>query len=159
MTEACRDLLEVQTAADSYGGGIFGTGAGQLPFAANSAPSIGARWAHRLFNRRYLEESISREVARVARDGTQLGIIMFDLDHFKRVNDTYGHDMGDAVLRQIGNLLLNTYATKIFRAVMAARSLRLFCLARIWKPAARRAEELRQLNCVDDGSVGWSNYW
>ena len=60
-----------------------------------------------LYNRRYMEESISREFSRVVRSGRELGIVMFDIDHFKRFNDTYGHDMGDAVLRQLGKLLLN----------------------------------------------------
>ncbi|MEO6023311.1 MAG: diguanylate cyclase [Burkholderiales bacterium] len=60
-----------------------------------------------LFNRRYMEESIAREFSRVLRDGRELGIVMFDLDHFKRLNDTYGHAMGDAVLRQLGQVLLD----------------------------------------------------
>jgi diguanylate cyclase (GGDEF)-like protein/PAS domain S-box-containing protein len=59
-----------------------------------------------LFNRRYMEESISREYSRSQRAGVPLGIIMFDLDHFKRLNDSYGHDAGDAVLRDLGKLLL-----------------------------------------------------
>ena len=59
------------------------------------------------FNRRYMEESIAREFSRVLRDGRELGIVMFDLDHFKRLNDTYGHAMGDAVLRQLGQVLLD----------------------------------------------------
>ena len=58
-----------------------------------------------LFNRRYLEETLAREERRAARAGSPIGIIVFDVDHFKRLNDTHGHDAGDAVLRALGGLL------------------------------------------------------
>jgi len=54
-----------------------------------------------LYNRRYLEEVLEREVRRASRAAQSLGILMIDLDHFKKFNDTYGHDAGDAVLREI----------------------------------------------------------
>ena len=55
-----------------------------------------------LFNRRYLEETMEREVHRAARTGQSLGVIMLDLDHFKRFNDTFGHEAGDFVLHNMG---------------------------------------------------------
>jgi diguanylate cyclase (GGDEF)-like protein/PAS domain S-box-containing protein len=55
-----------------------------------------------LFNRRYLEETLEREVHRAARTQQPLGVIMVDLDHFKRFNDDFGHDAGDVVLHEIG---------------------------------------------------------
>ena len=55
-----------------------------------------------LYNRRYLEEMLDREVRRAARAEQSMGILMIDLDHFKSFNDTYGHDAGDAVLRETG---------------------------------------------------------
>jgi diguanylate cyclase (GGDEF)-like protein len=58
-----------------------------------------------LFNRRYLEETLVRELAKASREGFPLGIIMIDIDHFKQVNDTYGHKAGDLVLQTLGNLL------------------------------------------------------
>jgi diguanylate cyclase (GGDEF)-like protein/PAS domain S-box-containing protein len=58
-----------------------------------------------LYNRRYLEELLDREVRRAARATQSLGFLMIDLDHFKNFNDTYGHDAGDAVLRETGLLL------------------------------------------------------
>ncbi|MFH0845775.1 MAG: diguanylate cyclase, partial [Pseudomonadota bacterium] len=58
-----------------------------------------------LFNRRYMEESVERELRRADRKGTSVGIIMIDIDHFKKVNDTYGHEAGDTVLREMGVLL------------------------------------------------------
>jgi diguanylate cyclase (GGDEF)-like protein/PAS domain S-box-containing protein len=59
-----------------------------------------------LFNRRYMEETLERELLRASRKQLSLGIIMLDVDDFKRFNDTYGHAAGDAVLRELGNLLL-----------------------------------------------------
>ena len=58
-----------------------------------------------LFNRRYLEESLPRELYRSQRQKTQLCIAMIDLNHFKQVNDTFGHGAGDLVLREVGRIL------------------------------------------------------
>lgn len=58
-----------------------------------------------LFNRRYLEASMQRELTRASRRSGGLSVLMFDLDHFKRYNDTQGHDAGDALLGAFGALL------------------------------------------------------
>lgn len=58
-----------------------------------------------LFNRRYLEESLEREIAGAKRSGAQLAVFMLDADHFKRFNDQFGHEAGDAVLRALGRTL------------------------------------------------------
>lgn len=58
-----------------------------------------------LFNRRYLEETLEIEVARAARTRGPLSVVMCDVDHFKRFNDTFGHDAGDALLRSVGALI------------------------------------------------------
>ena len=58
-----------------------------------------------LFNRRYMEVSLEREISRAARSRLSVGIIMLDLDNFKTFNDTFGHDAGDAVLRELGLFL------------------------------------------------------
>ncbi|MDQ4142464.1 MAG: diguanylate cyclase [Actinomycetota bacterium] len=58
-----------------------------------------------LFNRRYMEESLDREIRRAERSEHQLGVIMIDIDRFKEVNDTLGHDAGDAVLQSLAAFL------------------------------------------------------
>jgi diguanylate cyclase (GGDEF)-like protein/PAS domain S-box-containing protein len=58
-----------------------------------------------LYNRRYLEESLSRELFRSQRQKTQLCVAMIDLDDFKQVNDSFGHGAGDLVLREVGWIL------------------------------------------------------
>src|SRR5580658_9782154 len=58
-----------------------------------------------LFNRRYLEETLERELRRSVRHARPLTVIMVDLDHFKTFNDSFGHAAGDAVLQAAGDLL------------------------------------------------------
>ncbi len=63
-----------------------------------------------LFNRRFMEESLEREMQRAIRKNHQVSVLFIDLDHFKRFNDTFGHDAGDFVLRSVAELF-----RKIFR--------------------------------------------
>jgi diguanylate cyclase (GGDEF)-like protein len=58
-----------------------------------------------VFNRRYLIESMTYEISRSRRYNTPLSFAMFDLDHFKDINDTYGHTTGDFVLKQFTSLM------------------------------------------------------
>ena len=59
-----------------------------------------------LFNRRYLEGTLEREMSRSRREHVPMAMVLLDVDHFKEVNDNYGHQAGDEVLRVLGKLLL-----------------------------------------------------
>ena len=59
-----------------------------------------------LYNRRYLEQALEREVLRAARNGRTVGVLLLDLDHFKTFNDTHGHEAGDLLLRVLGDYLV-----------------------------------------------------
>jgi len=61
-----------------------------------------------IYNRRFMEEALTIEQSRAERRGSPIGLMMVDVDYFKRFNDTFGHDAGDAVLRGIGRLLRRT---------------------------------------------------
>jgi diguanylate cyclase (GGDEF)-like protein len=62
-----------------------------------------------LYNRRFMEESLQREIMRAERKKTPLGIIMGDLDHFKKFNDVYGHAAGDKIITEIGKLFKDKF--------------------------------------------------
>jgi diguanylate cyclase (GGDEF)-like protein len=64
-----------------------------------------------LLNRRALEEALRRDLARADRDANPISILLLDVDHFKQVNDTWGHPAGDAVLTMIGSLLQRSLRT------------------------------------------------
>jgi diguanylate cyclase (GGDEF)-like protein len=58
-----------------------------------------------LFNRRYFEGALGRELARADRNSSSLALLLLDIDHFKSFNDTYGHAMGDLVLKKVATTL------------------------------------------------------
>ncbi|MEW6001470.1 MAG: diguanylate cyclase [Nitrospirota bacterium] len=97
-----------------------------------------------LFNRRYMEESLEREIRRATRNQSQLGVIMIDLDHFKRFNDTFSHAAGDVLLRELGTFLRTSvrgediacrYGGEEFALIMPEASLEI---------TRKRAELLRE---------------
>lgn len=59
-----------------------------------------------LYNRRYLDEMLEHEFARAERDGTPISFVMIDIDHFKNLNDRFGHGAGDAILKKLAAQLL-----------------------------------------------------
>jgi diguanylate cyclase (GGDEF)-like protein/PAS domain S-box-containing protein len=65
-----------------------------------------------LYNRRYLDEMLDREVSRARREGNPLSLVMLDIDYFKKVNDTYGHQAGDEVLKVLAATLMADIRTE-----------------------------------------------
>lgn len=63
----------------------------------------------RLFNRRFLEESLERELQVAGRKSQSIAVLFLDLDHFKRFNDTFGHEAGDLVLQSLADLFRNFF--------------------------------------------------
>lgn len=61
-----------------------------------------------LYNRRYFSDALARELTRAARSAAPVSVILLDLDFFKKVNDTWGHAAGDAVLKAVGALILRS---------------------------------------------------
>jgi diguanylate cyclase (GGDEF)-like protein len=60
-----------------------------------------------LYNRRYLDETLERELARARHENHPIGFVMIDIDHFKKVNDAFGHHAGDAILQKLATQLLS----------------------------------------------------
>jgi len=75
-----------------------------------------------VFNRRYLHESLRRELRAAQRDAEPLSVICFDLDHFKRVNDTHGHAAGDTVLRECAALVQMSLLDEVGKTAVLGRT-------------------------------------
>jgi len=97
-----------------------------------------------LFNRRYLEETMERELNRVKRQGMPLGVIMMDLDHFKQYNDTFGHNAGDELLSALGILLKSHIRGEDIACRYGGEEFLLILPGASMEITLERAESLRQ---------------
>ncbi|WP_172965319.1 PAS domain S-box protein [Candidatus Thiodictyon syntrophicum] len=97
-----------------------------------------------LFNRRYLDETLPRELQLSRRRGEPLAAAMLDLDHFKRFNDAYGHEAGDAVLRAVGALLAGSVRGGDVACRYGGEELTLILPGATLAAARERLEGLRQ---------------
>lgn len=98
----------------------------------------------RLYNRRYMLESLEREIARMKRNDAKLAVIMLDLDHFKRFNDTHGHAAGDAVLQALAEHFQSNLRTEDIASRYGGEEFTLVLGNIDVDNAVRRAESLRQ---------------
>ena len=96
-----------------------------------------------LFNRRYLDETLPRELSRCQRSGEPLALAMMDLDHFKNFNDDYGHEAGDVALRTIGGLLRQSLRTGDIACRYGGEELTLILPGATLDDARARLEDLR----------------
>jgi diguanylate cyclase (GGDEF)-like protein len=97
-----------------------------------------------LWNRRYLDRTLAVEVERAGRYGSPLSVIMIDLDHFKRVNDDYGHPVGDFVLASMGRFLREQSRATDFPGRWGGEEFLVVCPAISGDEARRFAERLRR---------------
>jgi diguanylate cyclase (GGDEF)-like protein len=97
-----------------------------------------------LFNRRYLDETLTREIDRAIRYQHSIGVIMADVDHFKHFNDTYGHDAGDALLRAVGSLFRTRIRSEDIACRYGGEEFVLILLEAGLQETARRADMLRE---------------
>ncbi|WP_049559640.1 PAS domain S-box protein [Limnoraphis robusta] len=96
-----------------------------------------------LFNRRYLEECLEREIHRARRNNYSVGIVMIDIDHFKRFNDQFGHDAGDEVLKTIARLLKNNIRSSDIACRYGGEELTLILPEASLQDTQTRAEQIR----------------
>jgi diguanylate cyclase (GGDEF)-like protein len=96
-----------------------------------------------LYNRRYLDEILGREARRAVRSTQGLGVLMLDLDNFKKFNDTYGHDAGDAVLRETAAFLLKSVRSEDFVCRFGGEEFIVILPAADLKITQARAERIR----------------
>lgn len=98
-----------------------------------------------LFNRRFFENALPKELARAQRNGSPVSFLLIDIDHFKRINDRYGHDAGDLALKRLAEALepifrngdwVIRYGGEEFLAVLPESAL---------EDGRRRAEQIRQV--------------
>ena len=97
-----------------------------------------------MFNRRYMEESLEREIQRASRSGQPLGIIMIDIDHFKQINDTHGHEAGDLVLQALAGFFHDNIRGGDIACRYGGEEFLLIFPDAPLKPTKKRADNLRR---------------
>ncbi len=98
-----------------------------------------------LFNRRYLSETLKREISRAKRDHTALSAIAIDVDSFKKINDTHGHAVGDNVLKMLAKVILNLTREGDIACRLGGDEFLIVMPGAISSVAKQRAEEIRLL--------------
>ncbi|PYM59643.1 MAG: GGDEF domain-containing protein, partial [Candidatus Rokuibacteriota bacterium] len=96
-----------------------------------------------LFNRRYMEETLEREIRRAERERRPLSVVMLDVDRFKNFNDSFGHEAGDAVLSALGGLLRGVCRAADVACRYGGEEFVLILPAAPLSDARRRADEIR----------------
>jgi diguanylate cyclase (GGDEF)-like protein len=111
----------------------------------------------KLFNRRYLEDAMTREIRRAVRRKRSVAVLMIDVDHYKRYNDSYGHAVGDQVLVMLANFLKNGIRAEDMACRIGGDEFALVLNEATAEGARGRAEVLcekvRELSILDSGRV------
>jgi diguanylate cyclase (GGDEF)-like protein len=112
-----------------------------------------------LYNHRYFKEHLEQELYRASRHQSRVSVVMVDIDHFKKFNDTYGHPAGDAILRAIARLLKENIRKIDIAARYGGEE---FCLVLVETPKAaavvvaekvRRLVEVHPFDLLRDGQM------
>jgi diguanylate cyclase (GGDEF)-like protein len=98
-----------------------------------------------LFNRRYINDRLSEEINRTKRYGYSFSLIMLDIDYFKTLNDEYGHDIGDTILREIADLLKENTRNTDFVSRWGGEEFIILCEASDLRNTLTIAEKLRAI--------------
>jgi diguanylate cyclase (GGDEF)-like protein len=106
-----------------------------------------------LYNRRYLDETLVRELHRAERAETPLSLLMIDIDRFKPFNDTYGHDAGDTALRQVAVILREQVRAEDVVCRFGGEEFAIVMAGVTTTEAATRAEHLRA--AISDVELDW----
>jgi diguanylate cyclase (GGDEF)-like protein len=96
-----------------------------------------------LFNRRYLEESLELEFSRAVRSKGSIAVILLDIDHFKKFNDTFGHGAGDLVIKHVGETLSRGVRKGDLACRYGGEEFMLVLVGATIEPALYRAEQVR----------------
>jgi diguanylate cyclase (GGDEF)-like protein/PAS domain S-box-containing protein len=96
-----------------------------------------------LFNRRYLDDFLERELSNAIRKSRPIGVVMMDIDRFKEFNDAFGHDTGDAVLKALGDHLMKFIRRGDLACRYGGEEFTLVLPDALLEDTRRRAEELR----------------
>ncbi|MBU1001306.1 MAG: sensor domain-containing diguanylate cyclase [Proteobacteria bacterium] len=111
----------------------------------------------RIFNRQFFDNRFMEEMRRSTRYGQDISLMMLDLDHFKNINDTHGHQAGDLVLKEIGSLLMESLRTTDFAARYGGEEFAVILPhtgeEQAWLLAERLRRKVEKLNLKHDGKV------
>jgi diguanylate cyclase (GGDEF)-like protein len=102
-----------------------------------------------LHNRRRMRDALNAEVARSQRHGRSFSILMLDVDHFKKYNDTYGHPEGDVLLKRVGEILKSSLRANDFAARYGGEEFLILLPDQDQKGAVEVAERIRQRISVE----------
>lgn len=108
-----------------------------------------------IFNRRFMEETLEREVHRAGRNQEPLCVIMFEIDDFRQYNNTFGHDAGDYVLKKVADTMKSKLRRSDFPCRYGGDEFTLLLPNTNLEDGAHRAEELRK--AIEALSLSYNN--
>jgi two-component system, cell cycle response regulator len=106
-----------------------------------------------LYNRRFFDQRLKEEFAFASRHHTSLSVILIDLDHFKQINDTWGHPAGDEVLREVGTLIKNCFRREDVTFRLGGEEFAVVVRSETHEGACAAAERIRRM--LEEAHVGW----